>query len=76
MELKPKYRKVKLKLVQPQIKCNGRDDVTCIYRGKVIQETEKEMFIEIKVYGIKTLIEYRKEFDKCITFGFEDLILL
>lgn len=75
MESKPKLRKVKLKLVQPQIKCSGRDDVTCIYRGKVIKETNNKLFIEIKVYGIKNQIIFDKALQKVITQNFEDLIL-
>jgi ribosomal protein L19 len=28
--------KVKMKLVQPVIKCSGREDVTCHYKGEII----------------------------------------
>lgn len=30
-------QKVKLELVQPKIKCNGRDDAKCYYRGVVTE---------------------------------------
>lgn len=43
--------KVKLKLVQPNIKCSGRDDVTCYYRGKIIETLEDSVFIEFKYKG-------------------------
>lgn len=75
-ELKPTSRKVKLKLIQPQIKCSGREDVTCIYRGKVVQETYNELYIEIKVYGVKTQITFDKGLQKVVTFGFDDLVLI
>ena len=44
--------KVKLKLIQPQFKCSGRDDVSCNYKGKVIALKGKLVCIEFK---------YRKE---------------
>lgn len=43
--------KVKLKLVQPNIKCIGRDDVTCHYRGKIIETLEDSILIEFKYKG-------------------------
>jgi hypothetical protein len=73
----PKFiRKVKLKIVQPHIKCSGRDSISCYYRGKVIRETEHIMDIIIKVYNEETKISYDKTKDQCITFGFFDLKLV
>lgn len=45
--------KVKMKLVQPAIKCSGRDDVTCHYRGTIIGVDLKDRFVQIefKKYG-------------------------
>jgi hypothetical protein len=49
---KPGYiRKVKLKIELPVIKCSGRDDIECYYRGKVITEDDKQMLIEFKSHG-------------------------
>lgn len=40
--------KVKLQLIQPQFKCSGRDDVTCRYRGKVLEVLDDSYLIEFK----------------------------
>lgn len=42
--------KVKMKLEQPIIKCNGRSEVICFYRGKVV---------DIKLYHIKIEFKYK-----------------
>jgi hypothetical protein len=78
MELQqPKYiRKVKLKLIQPAIKCSGRNNVTCTYRGRVTEDSYNWMYIQIKVYGEWQTILWSKEDNKCLTEGFEDLKLI
>lgn len=40
--------KIKLQLIQPQFKCSGRDDVTCRYRGKVLEVLDDSYLIEFK----------------------------
>lgn len=64
-------RSIKLKLVQPKIKCSGRDEVTCYYRGKVVFENENEKHILIKTRGYFQEIRFIE--DECITEGYEDL---
>ena len=44
-------KKVKMVLKQPPIKCSGRDDVTCYYRGKIIDESDVDYLIEFKHNG-------------------------
>lgn len=44
-------RKVKMVLVQPEIKCAGRDDVVCHYRGRVVEESEDGMLIKFRHKG-------------------------
>lgn len=68
-------RKVKLQLVQPKIKCSGRQDVSCYYNGKVVTETEDSLVIIIKVYGVDTDILYDKISKRVLTLGFTDLKL-
>lgn len=68
-------RKVKFKLVQPAIKCSGRDDVTCYYRGRIIEDDRFGMSVLIKQHGQEVLIYYSKEVQAVITEGFEDLVL-
>lgn len=53
-------QKVKLRLIQPKIKCAGRDDVTCHYRGKVIRINESlhEALITFKMYGVEVIGSY------------------
>jgi hypothetical protein len=43
--------KVKLQLIQPQFKCSGREEVTCFYKGKIIDETIDKFKIEFKYKG-------------------------
>lgn len=43
--------KVKLKLIQPQFKCSGRDDVTFQTRGKIVDDSENFWEIEFKSKG-------------------------
>ncbi len=40
--------KVKLQLIQPMIKCSGRDNITCFYRGRIIEKLEDSLLIEFK----------------------------
>ena len=44
-------QKVKMKLIQPAIKCSGRGDVSCHYRGKVVALQFGYALIEFKQYG-------------------------
>lgn len=69
-------RKVKFRLVQPAIKCSGREDVTCYYRGRVIKEDGYGMHVQIKQHGQEVTIYYDKESDRVLTDDFEDLVLL
>ena len=43
--------KIKLELRQPQFKCSGRDDVTCNYRGKILEEHDDWYLIQFKYNG-------------------------
>lgn len=44
--------KVKMKLIQPKIKCSGRDTVECFYRGKIIHVPKFNAYlIEFKFKG-------------------------
>lgn len=70
------YRKVKLKLIQPQIVCAGRQRVTCHYRGKVISETEESMIIEFKVYGVVEQALYLKEEKRFAEEVWQDLKII
>jgi hypothetical protein len=54
-------RKVKLKLEQPVIKCSGRDDIECYYRGKVLSESDTRMLIEFKSFGEVVAATFNKE---------------
>lgn len=65
--------KVKLELKQPPIKCSGRKDVVCHYRGKVVEIKDNKITIQIKVFGQETLVIFRKDYGVCITPDFEDL---
>ncbi len=38
--------RIKMKLVQPAIKCSGRKDVVCHYRGRVIETYNQFAFIQ------------------------------
>lgn len=40
--------KVKLQLIQPQFKCSGREEITCFYRGKVIEKLDDCILISFK----------------------------
>ena len=53
-------RKCKLELRQPYIKCGGREDVTCTYRGKIVSEFKDDYIIEFKYKGIKRRVTYNK----------------
>jgi hypothetical protein len=58
---KPEYiRKIKLKLEQPAIMCEGRKPITCYYKGKVILESENLMWIVIKSHGKEISLMYDK----------------
>jgi len=61
-------QKVKMKLVQPKIKCSGRDDVSCHYRG-IVTHVILPGFVTIKFkqHGqwIEALYnEHAQQFDK------------
>lgn len=43
--------KVKLQLIQPKIKCSGRNEVKCFYKGKVVDEKQFNIKIEFKYKG-------------------------
>ncbi len=43
--------KVKLKLIQPEFKCSGRKDITCYYRGEIINENYGWYLIKFKYKG-------------------------
>lgn len=67
--------KVKLELKQPPIKCVGRKDVVCHYRGKVVEIHKDGWDIKIKVFGQETLVTFGNKYGFCLTPGFEDLIM-
>lgn len=54
-------RKVKLKLVQPQMICSGRDFIECYYRGKIIEEGNFNYQIEFKYKGEVITALYNKK---------------
>ena len=43
--------KVKLELRQPLLKCSGRDDVTCYYRGRIVDSCLEYIRIQFKYKG-------------------------
>lgn len=49
--LKTIPQKCKLELIQPYIKCGGRDDVKCHYRGKIIGCGDNCFIIQFKYKG-------------------------
>lgn len=53
--------KVKLELKQPQFKCSGRDDVTCYYRGEILEEESDSYLIKFKYKGEWLTEWYDKE---------------
>lgn len=53
-------QKVKLVLKQPQFKCSGREDVTCHYRGKILEEHDEWYLIQIKYNGVVMNEKYDK----------------
>ena len=65
--------KVKLSLIQPQIKCSGRDDVTCFYRGKVVEVNPNDWVIEIKRHSEIIRVKFDNKYGFCLTDEFEDL---
>lgn len=51
--------KVKMELIQPEIKCSGRDTVSCYYKGKVIDTFDSPNMIQIKFkYKGETIHEW------------------
>lgn len=54
-------KKCKLVLVQPFIKCGGRDDVSCYYRGTILEENGDILKIQFKYKGRLITEEYHKE---------------
>lgn len=50
--------KVRLQLIQPQFKCSGRDDVTCKYRGKIINNVGHFLVVEFKYKGERVTEKY------------------
>lgn len=60
--------KVKLQLIQPNFKCSGRDDVTCRYRGRVVDVLDDSILIEFK-YN-KNLIRELYYFSGSLGVGF------
>jgi hypothetical protein len=75
MELEEqKLIKVKLKLVQPAIMCQGRTPVTCHYRGKIIKTIVNYKLIEFKSHG--ELVKVVFYFDECVTPNWEDLKII
>ena len=67
--------KVKLKLVQPAIKCSGRDEVTCYYRGIVESKFDHLIQIKIKSKGEEHFLIF-SDYNKCLTPGFEDIKIM
>lgn len=53
--------KVKLKLIQPQFKCSGREETTCFYRGEIVIIPQfNSVMIEFKYKG-KIIREWYQE---------------
>jgi hypothetical protein len=81
---KQEFHKIKLKIEQPQIICEGRKRVVCFYNGKVVNETECYFLVEFKSFRKKVLVEFTKPETvfcnfteiKCVTEGWEDLIIV
>ena len=67
--------KVKLKLIQPSIKCSGRDDVAFQTRGKIIDLSEDYIKIEFKSKGELISVLFDKK-GNCITYLYEDLNII
>ncbi len=43
--------KCKLRLIQPQFMCSGRQPTECTYRGKILKEENGNKLISFKVRG-------------------------
>lgn len=65
--------KVKLQIIQPYIKCIGRSNVDCYYRGKVVEDWGDEFVVQIKSYGKDTRVLFSRKTGNCLTEGFKDL---
>lgn len=63
--------KVKLKLEQPKIKCSGRSEVNCFYRGKIIETYENSYNVVISFKYKGKLLE--KTYNKFSGFEEEEL---
>lgn len=67
--------KVKLKLIQPQFKCSGRDDVEFQTRGKVKEVSKYWFSVEFKSRGELVTVEFDDE-GTCLTDSFRDLKII
>lgn len=68
--------KIKLKLVQPKIKCSGRDDVTCFYRGKIVEELPDVWVVQFKSYNQTIKAIFDKKTYICLTENYQDLKII
>ena len=68
--------KVKIKLVQPNIKCIGRDDVVCFYRGKIVSEDDEYFTIRFKHKGLLKDFLYSKKYLIFVEESIKDLVLI
>jgi hypothetical protein len=69
-------RRVKLKLELPNIRCSGRKDVSCYYRGKVLKETDEYMIIEFKIHGQTIKEEWDKKLNCFKPHSIQDIKLV
>lgn len=69
------YTKCKLKLIQPTIKCAGRSEVECYYRGYILRELEHGKLIKFKYKGEEIVMFYHNELGFLGT-GYKDIKLI
>lgn len=69
-------KKCKLKLTQPVIKCGGRDDVECYYRGLIKHEDDYTYYILFKYKGQLIFEPYDKSIDAFLDIKLKDIKLV
>lgn len=70
------YEIVKMKLIQPAIKCSGRRNVVCYYKGKVVEISNDKAFILFKQRGESILGMYDMTKEEFVHREMKDIKLL
>lgn len=69
-------RRINLKIEQPEIICEGRERISCNYRGTVVSEVEDSMLIEFKAKGELQTVLYVKKQNKFVGEQWQDLKII